>query len=119
MIEEKITESYIVEKIIEFNEIPLIINNQINPLSVFIIGMIQKNYHMDTNIQKRRIPFYKPVENKTIKHSNPIVEELTYSENIEIELTKEMVAQFKNIKNSLDLLTKPKDDLNEKTFNRN
>jgi len=104
----------LIEKLFKLNKIPLIINNQINPLSIFIIGMIQKNHQMDINIQKRRIPFYKTKE--TIKNSNPIIEELTYSENIEIELTKEMVAQFKNIKYSLDLLTKPKDDLNEKTF---
>lgn len=47
----------VIEKIFKVNRIPLIVNNNVNPVVMKIIFMIKENYHSYTKIKERRVPY--------------------------------------------------------------
>lgn len=71
----------IIEKIFNFNEIPLIINNKVNPLVMNMIFIIRDNLQSEIELSQRRIPFYKADWNENFNPTNnQVINELSYDE---------------------------------------
>ena len=97
----------IIEKLFILNEIPLIIDNKVNPFVMDIIAAIRENFKSNINIPKRRIPFSKSISNKNCNpNNNPIINELSYEEkNIQLNISPEVSEKFKQIAEKLKNMT--------------
>ncbi len=68
----------LIEKIFALNNIPLIVNNKVNPFIMNVITIICNNYKSDIEINPRRIIFTKNTFNEDFINptKNPVVDEL-------------------------------------------
>ena len=87
----------IIESILSYNNIPLIINNKVNPLVMELVSMISKNSQKKNNIEHRRIPFYDPEIYENFNPTNNVViDELSYNKKDEIIIEPELKDTIKS-----------------------
>ena len=76
----------VIEKLLVDNDIPLIIDNKVNPFIINIINMISDNFKSKIDIKTRRIPFYKSMLYDDYNPTdNPIINELSCEEDCQLD----------------------------------
>ena len=97
----------VIEKLLVDNDIPLIIDNKVNPFIINIINMISDNFKSKIDIKTRRIPFYKSMLYDDYNLTdNPIINELSCEEDCQLDTSLEMSKLLEEFKNKIKKITK-------------
>lgn len=97
----------VIEKLLVDNDIPLIIDNKVNPFIINIINMISDNFKSKIDIKTRRIPFYKSMLYDDYNPTdNPIINELSCEEDCQLDTSSEMSKLLEEFENKIKKITK-------------